>query len=110
MTTPLTWITDRLPTEADGDADGDIAVLGHEGSRWFVVPWDEVGSNQPWLPFIPPGATPEPTAPTSQRRIVSITESAGTVLAVADDGSAWWLSADLSRWTQLPALPQREAE
>ena len=44
------------------------------------------------------------------RRIVRITESEGTAIAVADDGSAWWLSADWSRWTQLPALPQREAD
>lgn len=52
--TPMSnWITDRLPTEADGDADGDVAALFRDGTRWLVVPFDEVGAGQPWMPFPP---------------------------------------------------------
>jgi len=123
MTTPLTWINDRLPTEEDGDCDGDVVVLGPCGSGWFALSWDLVGSDQFWLPFTPPIAapTPEPAAfepappaaPVSQpRRIVSLTRTVyGAVHiidAVADDGTAWWKVPGEVEWTQLPALPQRE--
>jgi len=52
---------------------------------------------------------PPPTpAPTPQpRRIVSIALDADSVAAVADDGTAWWLSGNGTKWTQLPALPDR---
>lgn len=48
------WITDRPPTAADGDAHGDVAALFRDGARWLVVPFDEVGAAQPWMPFPPP--------------------------------------------------------
>ena len=110
MTTPLTWITDRLPTEADADDDGDVLVLSNSGKTWYATDWEVVRPGQSWLPFIPPTGS-RPSVPTSQpRRIVSITESEGTVMAVADDGSAWRLSATWSQWIQLPALPDREVD
>jgi hypothetical protein len=112
MTTPLPWITDRLPTEADGDNDGDVIGLLPCGLTWYVIHWGEIVPDQPWLPFTPPGATPEPTAPTSQRRIVSLTRTVygavHTIDAVADDGTAWWMVPGEVEWTQLPALPKRE--
>ena len=115
MTTPLPWITDRLPTEADGDHDGDVIGLLPGGLTWYVIHWSEIGPYQPWLPFTPPGATPEPAVPTSQRRIVSITRTVQetghhTIDAVADDGTAWWKVPGDVEWTQLPALPKREVE
>ena len=125
MTTPLTWINDRLPTKEDGDRDGDVVVLCPYGSAWCLVSWDSVGSGLFWLPFTPPivAPTPEPAAfkpaapaaPVSQpRRFVSITRTVygagSTIDAVADDGTAWWRVPGEVEWTQLPALPMREAE
>jgi len=125
MTTPLTWINDRLPTEEDGDCDGDVIVLSPRGGSWSVVPWDAVGSGQFWVPFTPPITAPTPVpvafepaapaAPVSQhRRIVSLTRTVygavHTIDAVADDGTAWWMVPGEVEWTQLPALPKREVE
>lgn len=107
MTTPLTWITDRPPTEADGDEDGDVVALCDGRKGWYATHWESVYPGQPWLPFSPPGATPEPAAPTSQPSIECDAHDADSVAAVADDGSAWWLSADGTEWTPLPALPNR---
>ena len=93
----MDWITDRLPTEADADVDGDVLCLRY---RMDIASWKNVESGEPWLPLAP-SSTPRP------RRIISIAEVECTTMAVADDGTAWYLSADWSSWTQLPALPDR---
>lgn len=113
MTTPLTWITDRPPTEADGNFYGDVRVLIRpDEDYWEHLHWRFVKVGVPWqrtYRSVPPTATPEPTTPTLQpRRIVSIAEAESTAMAVADDGTAWYLRADWSGWEQLPALPDRE--
>ena len=116
MPTPLPWITDRLPTEADGDKDGDvICLLGGASNAWCGVDWTSVAPGQPWLAFAPPASAstsePTPSTPTPltrQRRIISITEVDDTAFAIADDGTAWSLSANWSNWTQLPALPKSD--
>lgn len=97
----MDWITDRLPTEADADGDGDVLCLRY---RMDIASWKNVESGEPWLPFAPP-STPQP------RRIVSITRTVygaiHTIDAVADDGTAWWKVPSEVNWTQLPALPDR---
>lgn len=114
MTTPLPWITDRLPTEADGDDDGYVIVSTPTQRKWYRQYFRLVSCGQSWLPFPTPAAMPEPaaaavTTPTSQpRRIVSIALDADSVAAVADDGTSWWLGGDGTKWTQMPALPDRE--
>ena len=139
----MDWINDRLPTEADADRDGDVAVKQRPGSdafayfhwsfvkpgmiwrrtsHWYAeqTPEPATPASQPRPPFTPPGATPEPAAaavatPTSQRRrIVSLSRTVygavHTIDAVADDGTAWWKVPGEADWTQLPALPKREAD
>lgn len=114
MSTPLPWITDRLPTEADGDKDGDVVLLlDGDNNAWCGVYWLLVKRGQPWLAFTPPTTAstsePAPSTPTPlTRRITGIAEADGTVIAVADDGTAWYLSANWSNWTQLPALPKSD--
>ena len=108
----MDWITDRLPTETDGDAKGEVIALTIGGKRWYKNPWDRIEPGQPWLPFIPP------YAPTNQRRrIISIIRTvwmdqggsqSHTIDAVADDGTAWWMVPGEVEWSQLPALPDRE--
>ena len=99
----MDWITDRLPTEADADSAGDVVIqLDHD--QWDMTEWYNVPESTPWLAFKPADAV-EAGQP---RRIVSIALDADSVAAVADDGTAWWLSGDGTKWTQLPALPDRE--
>lgn len=45
------WITDRLPTEADGDADGEVVVLGSSecGDSYYVYShWSLVQPGEGW--------------------------------------------------------------
>lgn len=120
MPTPLPWITDRPPTEADGDKDGDVIALLPDKKSWCAHHWTVVELGQAWLPFTLPTAapsTPEPTPSTRTpltRRIVSITRTihgaTETIDAIADDGTAWWMVPGEVDWTQLPALPKQEAD
>lgn len=50
----MEWITDRPPTEADGDNVGCVVVLLDMGKGWYALRWSEVEPGRPWLPFIPP--------------------------------------------------------
>lgn len=120
MPTPLPWITDRLPTAADGDKDGDVVILlDGDNNAWCGSHWWRVKLGQAWLAFTPP-ATPSTSEPTPStpapltRRILSITRTVygaiHTIDAVADDGTAWWKVPGEVNWTQLPPLPEREAE
>ena len=110
----MDWITDRLPTEADGDEDGYVIVSTPTQRKWYRAYFRLVSCGQSWLPFTPPAAKPAPesvapaTPAPQPRRIISIAEADAAVFAIADDGTAWSLSANWSNWTQLPALPDRE--
>lgn len=43
------WITDRLPTEADGDTEFDVVVLNDaQTGDWRYVTWDEVQPGWAW--------------------------------------------------------------
>lgn len=61
------WITDRRPTEADGDRDGDVLAQYHpDGDGDLFLHWSHVGEATPWkhcADWQPPTAAPEP-APT----------------------------------------------
>lgn len=49
-------------------------------------------------------------AASQPRRIVSIAEVEDILVAVADDGISWYLDRSWTKWTQLLALPDREAK
>jgi hypothetical protein len=125
------WITDRLPTEADGDEHQEVRL-----KRWphwvnFVkVHWSHVGFGVPWQhtsDWQPP-AEPTPTEPTPtetdriaalEQRVTELKRGEDAVgllyshlqsrleklEGVQDDGSA-------PRWTvnRIAALEQRVAE
>jgi hypothetical protein len=43
------WITDRLPTEADGDRNGHVWMRHVSGSEYnFYAHWSHVGPDAPW--------------------------------------------------------------
>ena len=51
---PHDWITDRLPTEEDGDEDGDVRVprvpgrSSQKGDEWWFQHYSLVVPGQPW--------------------------------------------------------------
>ena len=51
---PHEWITDRLPTEADGDEDGDVRVprvpggSSQKGDGWWFQHYTLIVPGQPW--------------------------------------------------------------
>lgn len=119
MPAPLPWITDRLPTKADGDKYGDVVILFADDTAWCWAYWRDVELGQAWLAFAPPASAstsePTPSTPTPltrPRRIISLTRTvhgaAHTIDAVADDGTAWWMVPGEVNWTQLPALPKSD--
>ena len=63
------WITDRLPTEADGDMDGDVRMVPAphaDSDDYLLVHWSYVGDAAPWqrTDCWKPLAEPTPTEPT----------------------------------------------
>jgi|LakMenEpi03Aug12_release.lakeMendotaPanAssembly.Ray.scaffolds.fasta_scaffold569906_1 hypothetical protein len=68
------WITDRLPTEADGDMDGDVRMVPAphaDPDDYLLVHWSYVGDAAPWQRtdcWKPPT---EPT-PTESDRIAAL--------------------------------------
>jgi hypothetical protein len=58
------WITDRLPTEADGDAYGDVRRRHwSDPSKYDLAHWSHVGPGAPWqrTSYWKPPAQPTPT-------------------------------------------------
>jgi len=57
------WITDRLPTKADGDRDGVVRMRHRVG--FALVHWSHIGSGAPWqhTSYWKPSAEPETTEP-----------------------------------------------
>lgn len=53
MMMPRNWITDRLPTEDDGDSDGEVVILGKSecGDNLYCYShWSLVQPGEPWFP------------------------------------------------------------
>ncbi len=60
------WITDRPPTEADGDRDGDVLMRRAPGSHVIrLIHWTFVGAGTDWqrTSFWQPPTEPAPTEP-----------------------------------------------
>ena len=63
---PQEWITDRLPTEADGDMDGFVFMRHVSSPEYnFFAHWSHVGPDAPWRRTIcwKPPTEPTPTEP-----------------------------------------------
>ena len=100
------WITDRPPTEADADADGEVLApcCASRRARSAFVEWEQVPAGTPWRHTSMWKAAPAPA--TTPRLFTSITYADDRYLALADDGTAW---EDYGNgWLQLEPLPARE--
>jgi hypothetical protein len=114
------WITDRRPTEADADKDGDVRIRYSPYSEdySFVHPF-HVGAGVPWkhcAEWKPAPAEFEPAEfepARSPRKFVLISRTAHrdgshTVDVIDDEGIAWWMVPGETGWQRLADLPFRE--
>jgi len=122
------WITDRVPTRQDADADGGVVVCFCRRGKcvYALSDWDAVDLGEPWLPFILPRAseqsgfaaakppTPQPSTPQPptpclvERRFVSLISHSTALIAIADDGTSWIKQhASDCDWHPLRTLPPR---
>jgi hypothetical protein len=106
------WITDRLPTEADGDGDGDVRMVPAphaDPDDYLLVHWSYVGDAAPWqrTSCWEPHTEPAPTEPDriASRRVVQITGGDDWLVALCNDGTLLRWAAVVG-WTELPAIPQ----
>jgi hypothetical protein len=116
------WITDRLPTDEDADADGDVWIprkitdsAENGPDRTYVSYLAVVAVGQPWWSLNAADRADEPAttepAPITARQAVQIAFAAvdaetTCLIALCNDGSLWGLRACSTEWTELPAIPQ----
>jgi hypothetical protein len=80
------WITDRLPTEADGDRDGVVWMRHSSGSEYnFFAHWSHVGPDAPWQRTIywKPPAEPDRIAALEQRVVRHLRDQDELIAAMA---------------------------
>jgi hypothetical protein len=67
------WITDRPPTEADGDGAGDVRMVLRPGGCgvYYLAHWSYVGSGAPWQ-HTDDWQSPAQPAPTEADRIAAL--------------------------------------
>jgi hypothetical protein len=123
------WITDRLPTEADADSDGDVLIpQGIEGAEegpdsgcFHYYHYSLIVPGQPWWSKKAAAANPTPPAtspaPAPTRKVVQIVATAESkncyscLYALCNDDSIFEIAfrpgiPDV--WRQLPPIPQPE--
>ena len=79
------WITDRLPTEADGDGNGVVRLRSRPGSSEYnFAHWSYVGPGAPWqrTSYWKPTAEPETTEPD---RITALEQRVTGLLRAQDE-------------------------
>ena len=121
--TPMSdWITDRSPTKADGDMDGDVLVqVRPESVVGTCLHWAYVSPGTPWRHttfwkiF---NEAPKPDArATEPRRFVSISRTLlspteSIIDAIDDEGVAWTRKSlpfpPQPSWQRIDPLPARE--
>ena len=133
MTDKRIWITDRLPTEADADEDGDVIACTTPRlciDFFLYEKWHDVTPGWPWRHsqlWTPPTPAPEPApaAPEADpepepepekavRGFLAFTrvenEYGFTDSAVATDNTAWvrfyGINHPTSGWMAITPLPQ----
>lgn len=99
MTAYMTdWITDRRPTEVDGDRDGDVRLRSsRNGEDYVYVPWEFVAEGAPWTHS--PGWLTKPPASESAKPALALgqtwrTREGKVVTITRDDGSKTPFLAD----------------
>jgi hypothetical protein len=107
------WITDRLPTAEDADAEGDVRIRRTRDPELFqFAHWSCVVPGQPWWSRNAAARVAQPTPPPAPAPTSVVTAMAATqyrVFAACSDGTMWdWTPAD-GKWRQFHSIPQPEA-
>ena len=108
------WITDRLPTLADADEDGDVQLMSYPDcppDQGGFAPYRCVLPGQPWWsPKAAAAAQPTRQTLLDRARVVTAlaVDGLGVIVAACNDGTIWNIGSD-PEWTQLPSIPQPEA-
>ena len=111
------WITDRLPTWQDADADGDVKIKrAPDRAPEVSLGWAHysvIAPGQPWWSSKAERAaqpTPPPApAPTPTRVVTALAANDIHLYAVCNDGTIWDKGSLAGEWHQLPSIPQPEA-
>lgn len=74
----LSWISDRLPTDFDGDREGDVLCLSDDKMSWYFRHHTDVRLGDYWLPF--PRAPKPDLAPLSDELRQAIAEGVAEAL------------------------------
>jgi hypothetical protein len=108
------WITDRLPTEADADNDGDVKIPYKPCSipeQGVFAHYSVIVPGQPWWSrrAVDRAAQPTPPpAPAPARVVTALATWSGRVFAACSDGTVWGIDGR-EEWYPLPSIPQPEA-
>ena len=105
---PQEWITDRPPTEADGDMDGDVNMVtapGADFDDYVLVHWSYVGDAVPWQ-HTPSWRPPAEPAPTEPDRIAALEQRVTGLLRAQDE----LIAAMANRLEALEAAMRPSAE
>jgi hypothetical protein len=115
------WITNRLPTEADADGEGDVQIpLGIEGTRegpdsgcFHYYHYSLIVPGQPWWSVA--AANPTPASALARKVVQIAIESPPTednhsyIYALCNDGTILFHGVGTDQpWRQLPPIPQPE--
>ena len=106
------WITDRLPTEADADAEGEVSIRRGPALRSYMH-WSYVVPGQPWWSANAAARIVQPTpppAPATTRVVTAVVvDGDRAIIAACNDGTIWCLFRTSGEWQELPSIPQPEA-
>jgi len=75
------WITDRLPSAADADEDGDVIVMPCDAGRLYCKNWRDVKPGDAWCHMRQSQSMPQ--------RIVGLARYNDSCIAFDQDGAAW---------------------
>ena len=108
------WITDRLPTEADVDSDGDVVIKfaqDSEPEEGTYAHFTVVVPGQPWWSrrAAARGAHPAPAPAPATARVVTVMAANDLRLyAACNDGTIWTVGALGGEWDPIAPIPQPE--
>jgi hypothetical protein len=107
MSSANEWITDRLPTEADGDGDGDVRMVlrPNVSDDYNFAHWSHIGLGVPWqhTRFWEPPTEPATTEPDRIAALEQRVAELAARIAQIDDATArafHLIQADLKRARQ----------
>jgi hypothetical protein len=81
----MNWITERLPTDADADRQGDVLIPGSEGERMIAfAAVFLVRPGEPWMPAPPAYAPPQ----TREERVQELLDAVDAFNEM--DGTCEW--------------------